>query len=70
MYKVGDKVRVKRASYHGVKFGAVCEVVQTEFYGPGDDSFAVSGPIIDGWAQHRQVVGPEDVKPAKQARGA
>lgn len=37
----GMQVRVARASYHGIKFGAVCRVVEDHF----DGDVTVIGPV-------------------------
>lgn len=62
-FPVGSKVRVCRDNYHGIKFGAVCTVV--------DDTLClgdvmVSGPTGPGW-NDTQYIDPNHLKLAKQA---
>lgn len=60
----GKLVRVSRADYHGIRFGAVCRVLEVE---SGDA--LVQGPLaseVEGWAP-RQWVDLEHMKLAKQA---
>lgn len=49
----GMQVRVGRAHYHGIKFGAVCRVLRV--YGDGDCD--VSGPVMpnDDWSLFQNV---------------
>lgn len=59
--KVGDKVRVKRDSEHGIKFGAVCEVIDiAPCWGP---QVRVLGPIIpdEDWGNNGQWVWHADL---------
>ncbi len=60
--KVGDKVRVKRDSEHGIKFGAVCKVIALDHSGQYTP-VRVKGPVIpdEGWAEWGQWVRYEDL---------
>lgn len=57
----GSRVRPGRASWHGIKFGAVCRVI--EVYGDGD--ILVSGPTLNGFNKLNQVVDGTNCKVAK-----
>lgn len=58
----GMQVRVGRAHYHGIKFGAVCRVVQV--FSDGDCE--VSGPTHSDWAQSSQSLCQSLCKPVKR----
>lgn len=66
--KVGDKVRVSRAENegwsHGIKFGAVCTVVELL---PEEGEVLVLGPLIDDSWNRQQIVSDQSIKLAKQA---
>lgn len=68
--KAGDKVRVKRADYHGIKFGAICEVANPDAWG-GD--VLVVGPLNGEYAtlleqaEGSQYIELADILPATQA---
>lgn len=66
--KAGDLVRIGRRgdAYHGVKFGAVCEVEDPDFWGDGR-AIRVRGPMLDDplWRGPLQCV--QDWQLAKQA---
>lgn len=49
----GQKVRVKRNDYHGIKFGAVCTVVRVPTGEMFDDDFLVEGPVVPHWMSGR-----------------
>ena len=66
--KEGSKVRVSRKGgmgwEHGVKFGAVCTVVEV-LRGTGE--YLVVGPLVDDSWNRQQYVTMESIKLAKQA---
>ena len=66
--KVGDKVRVSRKEgegwAHGIKFGAVCTVLELH---PVVDEALVRGPLLDGDWNQDQYVSMQSIKLAKQA---
>lgn len=67
--KVGDKVRVSRKPgdgwEHGIKFGAVCTVMEVF---PNLNEVRVTGPVMgtDEW-ERDQYISMESIKLAKQA---
>lgn len=67
-FKVGDLVRVTRHGAHGIKFGAVCELLSLDFWGnPHNPTAHVSGTTATEWAQGGQLVEIHALKLAKQA---
>lgn len=60
----GMQVRVGRDSYHGIKFGAVCRVI--EVFSDGDCE--VSGPTHDDYYQTSQYVDQSLCSPIKKVR--
>lgn len=68
LVRPGDRVRVGREGntdgpYHGVKFGAVCTVVEVDL---PDGALLVTGPIVDAreWGTHQWV----DISSCKVAK--
>ena len=69
--EVGAKVRVKRADYHGIKFGAVCRVISIAHW---NDDVVVEGPVVSGYFRNQpdpvidtQFIELADLLPAPQA---
>lgn len=62
-FQPGQQVRVGRCDWHGIKFGAVCRVIED----CGDGDLLVAGPVNNpGWDKTQYVDG-NNCRLAKQA---